>query len=282
MAHANTINLVTGAFSVVAATLVFSPSKLAAQGPTLKYDVVSIKSTNPGDSRRPGMEFLPGGRFRAVKTPFFQVLATAFDIPWQSIEVFQARVKGTPDWMFRDGYDLEAKVEHAEATPSSAKPRRERDRLQWLLTDRLKLKIRREPSQTQGYALVSRKSGVKLAKSAIPQQDCSENVPFAPMTQGGPRCHQIQGGTGRGIHGTAIDMSDLALFLSNWSDRPIVDESRLTGLYAIDTEGWSPAGDDPSRPRLDEILERIGLRLVRKAVAIETIIIEHVERPADN
>src|SRR5205814_8464350 len=69
---------------------------------------------------------------------------------------------------------------------------------------------------------------------------------FAPS--GGTGCHQFQGGAGHGIRGCAVDMSDLALYVSNWTDLPVVDQTGLRELYTIQTEGWALLADDSSRP----------------------------------
>jgi hypothetical protein len=57
------------------------------QAPAVKYEVAAIKLTKSNDPRRRGMEFLPGGRFRSTNTPLFQVLATAYNIPWQYLAI---------------------------------------------------------------------------------------------------------------------------------------------------------------------------------------------------
>ena len=149
--------------------------------------------------------------------------------------------------------------------------------LQAVLADRLKLRIRRDTAEMPVYALVAGSRGLKLEKAKVAEQDCAESAPF-----GGTGCHQFQGGSGRGISGLAVDMQDLALHASNWSDRPIVDQTGLTGLYAIQTEGWDSSGEDPSRRTLHEVLDRFGLKLVGKKAPIEILIVEHVERPSDN
>lgn len=69
---------------------------------------------------------------------------------------------------------------------------------------------------------------------------------------------------GRGVRGTAVDMSDLALYVSNWSDRPVIDQTGLQGLFIVQTEGWTSSADDPSRHTLSEVLEPSGLRLISK------------------
>jgi len=50
------------------------------------FEVASVKPAKPNDPRRPLIEFLPGGRFRAVNMPFVAILATAYNLPWQSVE----------------------------------------------------------------------------------------------------------------------------------------------------------------------------------------------------
>lgn len=79
-------------------------------------------------------------------------------------------------------------------------------------------------------------------------------------------------------------MADLALHVSNWSEVPVVDHTGLKGLYAIQTEGWdgNPSASDSSRPTLDEIFDRLGLKLVRKKSAVEVFVIEHIEKPSEN
>src|SRR5260370_371364 len=117
--------------------------------------------------------------------------------------------------------------------------------------------------------------GTKLERAKFAEQNCTESVPF-----GGAGCHQFQGGAGRGIRGLAVDMSDLAAYVSNWSDRPVVDQTGLKGLYAVQTEGWTSSDDDLPRRTLDEVLDRLGLKLVRKKAPLEIFVIEHVEKPS--
>lgn len=193
-------------------------------------------------------------------------------------------MKGIPDWMFTQPHDLEARAEAPLSSTAPAQSRNERIRLmlQAVLADRLKLQLRRETAEVSGYALVVVPSGIRLRKADTTEQACAESVPFGPVGGAAPGCHQIQGGVGRGMHSSAANMADVALFLSNWSDRPIVDSTGLSGLYAFDTEGWSPSPADPSRQSLEEVLDRIGLKLVGRKVKIETLKIDHIEKPSAN
>jgi uncharacterized protein (TIGR03435 family) len=105
---------------------------------------------------------------------------------------------------------------------------------------------------------------------------------------------------GRGLHAQAVSIPDLALAVSNWSDRPVVDRTGLDGLYNIQTEGWQPmrprpprppgqeltnedrAFADPATPTLFQIFERLGLKLEPQKAPVETIVIQSIDRPSEN
>ncbi len=251
------------------------------EGRGARYEVASIKPSRPTDPRRHGMEYLPGGYFRSTNMPLLPVLATAYNIPFQSIEVLELRMRGVPDWVLSEPYDVEVKAGNGSGFPGMAAGQRNeqmRLMLQAVFADRLKLRIRREIAETPVYGLVAGPHGIKLGRAKIAERDCTEGAPF-----GGTGCHQFQGGAGRGIRGTAIDMVDLAAYVSSWSDRPVIDQTGIKGLYEIQTEGWTSSGnDDANRPGLAEILDRVGLKLVRKKSPLEIVVIEHLERPSEN
>ena len=108
---------------------------------------------------------------------------------------------------------------------------------------------------------------------------------------------------GRGLHATAVNMKDLAGWIENWTDHPVVDRTGLDGLFAINTEGWapisspSPAGavapdpaarpvdgniSDPTRPTLFMVLRRLGLDLKLQKGPTEIYVLGQVERPTGN
>ena len=113
-------------------------------------------------------------------------------------------------------------------------------------------------------------------------------------------CHSIMGGIGRGIHGEAIDIADVALFVQNWTDRPVIDKTGLTDLYDIQTEGWAPmlprpprpdgapptggdAGlDDPDRQTLGQVFGQLGLKMESQRAVVDMFVVEHIEKPAEN
>jgi uncharacterized protein (TIGR03435 family) len=260
--------------------------KLRAQSQTpAGYEVASIKRSHSIDPRSRGIEFPPGGRFQSTGMPFLMVFGIAYNVPTNSIESMRLRVKGMPDWMLTDLYDIEATPEKGSPQESSPTGRNEGVRriLRSVLADRLKLRVRQDEEEMPVFAIMVGTHGPALQKSKVAEQDCVESAPFSPIPPPGPGCHQFQGGVGRGIRGDAVDMADLALEASSWSELPVVDQTGLTGLYAIQTEGWrSTSNDDETRPTLEDVFDRLGLKLVRRKAAISILVVEHVEKPSEN
>lgn len=157
--------------------------------------------------------------------------------------------------------------------------------------------IRREIKELPVYALVLRKGGPKLQKATMDEKDCASR----PTEWGeDASCHSFQGGQGRGIHGQAVSISDVADFVSNWTDQPVIDKTGLDGLFNIQTDGWVPirprmprppgqeptaediAFADPARPTLFRILDRLGLKLESQKAPVEMFVIESAQRPSEN
>ena len=98
----------------------------------------------------------------------------------------------------------------------------------------------------------------------------------------------------------AISMAILAkTILPSVADRPVVDKTGLTGYYDLalpssalrrppppPPPGASQPLDAPSPPLEDEsifaALEALGLRLEPTKGQVETLVIDHVERPSGN
>jgi uncharacterized protein (TIGR03435 family) len=269
----------------------------AAQSPA--FEVVSIKPNKTDDFRNMRMKVLPGGRFSASALPVRMLLVSAYNLPMNPSE----RLSGVPDWVNREQYDIEAKAPAGafpEGMPTSEARAKMQAMLQTLLEDRFKLVMRRETKDVSMYALTVAKGEPKLQKSSVEEKDC----PLGPTDEAS--CHQFMGGQGRGLHAKAVNMKDLAGYIENWTDHPVVDQTGLGGLFAMDTEGWTPmrppppppAGDampnptarpsgdgdmsDPTRPTLVMVLRRLGLDLKLQKGPVEIYVVERMERPTGN
>jgi uncharacterized protein (TIGR03435 family) len=290
--------LVLAGAGMLAVTGLMYPPGIPAQpqsASSLAFEVVSVKPHPAGDTRMQFPSFLPGGRLTS-HAPLFIVIATAYNVAFQG-----PRLTGGPDWIrSADGvYDIEAtppKDALPQGLASNIRAERLRSMLQALLIDRFKLVIRRETKEMPVYTLTVGKGGPKLKKAEIEEKDCPDSDPSGP-NDGKVYCHQISGGRGRGLHGQAVDMADIVKHVENWTDRPLLDQTGLHGLYQIDTKGWLPiqVGPPPAAGAKAEdgtdmadvltvfqMFEKLGLKMEPQKDRAEIFVIEHIEKPTAN
>ena len=265
----------------------------AQQQPRLVFEVASVKPNASQDFRSNGFQFSPGGRFTITNTPVIMIIAIAWNVPFQS-----SRLMGVPSWLRLEKYDIEATAgKSAIGLPPKVREEKLRLMLQTLLADRFKLAIHRETKVMPVYGIVLAKNGPKLEESKIAEKDCPDGPmgPFAPP--GSVYCHSFAGGQGRGLHGQAVDIADLALVVSNFTDRPVVDKTGIKGLFQIETQPWLPMSLGPppapgaksengsdlaDLPTLFSVFEQLGLKLEPQKAPVETFVIDHVEKPDAN
>lgn len=265
-----------------------------AQSPA--FEVISIKPNPSQDFRNMDRQMLPGGRFTATNLPLRLLFTLAYDVPINPSE----RISGLPQWAMEEKYDIDARAPEG-AVPLGLSNRefqaRMRLMLQSLLADRFQAKVRKETKEMTVYAVIVAKDGPKMKNGEIAEKDC------ATVTER-PGCHQFNGGQGRGLHAKAVNMDDLAGYIENWTDHPVINRTGLDGLYAMDTEGWTPMrlppppvgnvpnaaprpngdGDmsDPIRPTLFNVMQKLGLELKQQKGPVDIYIVEHLERPSVN
>jgi uncharacterized protein (TIGR03435 family) len=169
--------------------------------------------------------------------------------------------------------------------------------VQKLLMDRFRLVIHREVKEMPVYVLMVAKGGPKIAKADIEEKDCRPST-ILNLRPGDPveECHVFLGGRGRGLHARAVDMSDLVRYVGNWTDRPLIDQTGIKGLYRIETKGWLPLEPGPppapgaksedgtalaDLPTLFELFEGLGLKMEANRGKAVVYVIDHIERPSD-
>jgi len=232
------------------------------------FEVISIKPVSVSGPHPIGFDIQPGGRLHAVNVPLIMIISAAYDVPFQS-----ARVTGLPDWATGQAYDIDAVPEKGAIPPA----------------DRFKLVMRTEKKELPIYAVTVAKGGLKLKAAAMQEKDCGPTA----------ACHDMHGGMGRGMHSQAADIDDIALFASNWTDRPLVNRTGLAGLFEVDTEGWAPmqprqpradggpdpeaeALADPSHPTVFMIFSRMGLKVEAQKGLLDMYVVESVQQPVAN
>ena len=261
---------------------------LASQGvaQSQDFEAISIKAARSGDPRNTRMRVLPNGDLNASAVPVLLLLRYAYDVPVNP----SPRLSGLPGW--RETYDIEAKAP-ANAVPPGLPEREKRGRIQGmirrLLADRFKLVMRVEQKTMPVYALSVASGGPNLQKSAIAEKDCI----FDTDQQG---CHNFVGGSSfHPLNAQAIDMDDLAGYISNWTDFPVVNRTALSGLFTVHTEGWVPMRLPPPPPNstpdvnafaglptIFSVLGKLGLELKRQEDILPAYTVERIERPTAN
>jgi len=273
--------------SVFCQAVVYLLVALPAVAQSQTFATITIKPARSADPRNARVQVLPNGDLIASAVPVITLLSYAYDVPVNP----SPRLSHLPDWTLREKYDIEAKAP-ANAIPPSLQDSEVRSRIQQmirgLLADRFRLVMRVENKTIAVYALTVASGGSKLQKSAITKKDCT----FDTDPEG---CHNFVAGLGHPLNAKAIDMDDLAHYIGNWTDLPVVNRTALSGLFTVNTEGWAPMRLPPPPPNatpaanpfaglptIFTVLGKLGLELKRQADILPVYTVERIERPAAN
>jgi uncharacterized protein (TIGR03435 family) len=260
---------------------------LPAVAQSQAFATITIKPARSADPRNARVQVLPNGDLIASAVPVITLLSYAYDVPVNP----SPRLSPLPDWTVRERYDIEAKAP-ANAITSSLQDSEARSRIQQmirgLLADRFRLVMRVENKTMSVYALTVASGGSKLQNSEITKKDCT----FDTDPQG---CHNFVAGLGHPLNAKAIDMDDLAHYIGNWTDLPVVNRTALSGLFTVNTEGWAPMRLPPPPPNatpaanpfaglptIFTVLGKLGLELKRQEDILPVYTVERIERPAAN
>jgi uncharacterized protein (TIGR03435 family) len=235
-----------------------SPQSTNAPGAESAFEVASVKPVPPPYPAGGGPWIVTHGRFRAETGWVRAVVAWAYNVS-------TAQVKGAPDWIDRELYYFDARAENQEAGPDQV-----RFMLQALLAERFKLIVHRDTQQGQVYRLTVGKNGSKL-------QDAKD----------GRKNFIDFNGPGRITFTENQTLVGLANVLTNLLSAPILDETGLKDSYNFSLEFADPrdprAEQADSRPDLfSAVQDQLGLRLQADKGPVETLVVDHVERPSAN
>lgn len=250
---------------------------LGAQGPV--FEAATIKPNRSG-SNSSTVQQRPGGQYVMVNGPISTLLLNAFR-PQNTTLV------GAPDWVTSDRYDLEAR---ANATTSSDDLRA---MLRALLIERLKLSAHLEPREQPVYYLVLARGDGRLGPNIErTTRDCGavadatragRPIPeLTPPKNGGDPCG-IRSSGGEILAG-GLTMDVLARNLGNRAGRVVFDRTGLEGYYDL-TVHYSADADRATSDApafFTALQEQLGLKLEPGRAPLQTLVIEHIERPDGN
>jgi uncharacterized protein (TIGR03435 family) len=239
--------------------------------PALKFEVASIKPSQPGETRS-GIRPAPGGERYVASNVTLKLLVTV------AYRIKADQVAGGPAWMDADRFDMNAKAER----PSSVEELHAM--LQDLLAERFELRLHRESKELPMYALTVDQDGPKLKLHEA-------------QSAGDPWIDQVQDHFPQAEwHATFAPMDYFAWRLSLILDRPVVDQTKLKGGYDFDlkfTQELPPniqpgallngEAIDTSGPTIFEAIRRqLGLKRERQKGPVDILVIDQAEKPVEN
>jgi uncharacterized protein (TIGR03435 family) len=277
----STLNLETTLHACMSGAVVVMLLAVPAIAQAQAFEVISVKPARSGVPMR--MRVLPNGDLSASAVPVLLLLSYAYDVPLNP----SPRLAGSPGW--RETYDIEAKAPAMAipvALPESERRRRTQTMVRGLLSDRFKVVMRVEQKTMAVYALRVASGGPSLQKSAIAEKDCIFDT---GATEG---CHNFIAGRGHPLTARAINTDDLAQYIENWADLPVVNRTGISGLFAVETEGWTPMrlppppppGSPPATsfddlPTIYTVLRKLGLELRQQEATVPVYTVVQIERP---
>lgn len=281
-----------GAISQDGAVLHASEKELQSSRP-MAFDAVSIRPSKANESWI--MQWgLPDG-YRVINQPLFATIVVAYFSPQVLMSHgAKGRFLGLPPWVMQDHYDIEAKVapadveewqrqsSPAESTKPGAQRNMQRAMLQAMLAERCKLVTHRTTAEVPIYALVVARHGTKL-KETKPDEAPPAGGQLLAEGEGGMQVPYRRGETPK-ITFYRTSMAALAIYLSHSSGLPVQDKTGLAGKYDFallkhDTD--DALASDPAPPSIWDV-EALGLKLVPAKAPMETIVIDHIEKPSEN
>jgi bla regulator protein BlaR1 len=257
-----------------------------AEGKKWKFAVVSIRKNNSGGPQHIGVATADGYQ---MKNLFLGYLLLMAYVPHTGDGAFYSadQFMGMPAWLTGDDdhYDVDAKVDEADLADwqnPAKQPAMLRSMLQAMLEDRLKLVVHRSTGEARVYRLLAGKNGPKLKET-----NPDELHPGARPMPGGGTLSREQKDDQMTVHYFGISMAQVARFILGDAGRPVEDKTGLAGRYDMTIVKPMPAGAGtpevkPAESSPVDIANQLGLKLEPAKVQVETLVIDHVERPSPN
>jgi uncharacterized protein (TIGR03435 family) len=238
------------------------------------FEAASIKLNRSGEART-SMRILPGGHIEARNRTLHLLIQSAF-----ALQGFQ--IIGGPKWLTSTRFDITTRGGDRQITQHDV-----RVMLQTLLADRFKLIAQHETREFSVYALRPNRADGRLGPSMRRDADCfvGRGAPPPPPQPGDSR-PMVCGFTESAGDLTArgVDMAALAIELTEYTDRPVVDQTGLKGTFNLSLK-WSPdaSAADANLPSIfTAVREQLGLKLEGMKGPVDVLVIDRVEMPSED
>jgi uncharacterized protein (TIGR03435 family) len=238
------------------------------------FDVVSIRR-NVSSDQSINIGSRGSSAFNGINITMLGVVMRAYGVK---------SVVNAPAWLAGERYDI---VTRTIGQPSAD---RVDEMLRTMLKQRLKLEAHIEPRETSVYALVvarpnhpglKRFTGDCDAIRAERESAMKTGQPPPQSSTSGPPCGYTWSSA---IYSGGITLTQLAGMLDWVAGRVIVDRTGLPGRYEFTLRFASPTAPPSDAADAPPVLftalhEQLGLRLDAARAPVDTLVIDHIERP---
>jgi len=245
-----------------------------------RFEVASVKPSAP-DQDGSSITY-PGPSLRVARLPLRDIIGWAYDIGTPSAIGDPAgyRLVGGPETLLTRKFDIDAR-----SSPDTTVEQK-KAMLRTLLAERFKLRIRRETRQVPLYAvrLANKAPGVGLKPSTV-VCDSEQGRAMSAGNRDKPNtCSVVRSELVGGIRifRGAGPMSAMVRQMHGEFDRPVVDETGLTGNYEWSIKYRGPRQEIDAPLFEDAVRQNLGLLIVPKKGPYEVHVIDSAEQPTPN
>ena len=252
--------LLPGAVAACAQGNPVQPLKPMARTADPAFEVAAIKPADPSDTNQ-GFR-LEGRRIFVESVTMTSLICFAYSIQ-------KTQIVNAPQWFDEQRWNIEGTPD-TEGAPSW---HQYRQMLQKLLSTRFGLVMHHDKRELSVYTLTVAKGGPKIEKSKSDPDALSD-------------------GSGRGMGSaqymkfTNDSMTDFAQTMQLMVDRPVVEQTNLSGRYDF-TLLWTPdvmhdTPTDTAPGLFTAVQEQLGLKLTAARIPTDVFVIDAATRPTEN
>jgi uncharacterized protein (TIGR03435 family) len=290
-------------------------AQTAQQSPRVSFDIISVKPNHSENAQSrsnfplgPGDVYVTnGGYFTATNFPLATYIFFAYKVMGNDLAALS---KQLPDWASTERFDITART---DGDPSKDTKDQMRLMMRSLLADRFGLVTHYETRESSVFGLLLIKPGktgpqfqqhpadasctTVLSPASTPTSDAQT----APVGAGFPsQCGgvlimpaTVPGRFRAGARNVTMPFIANQLTAMGGLDRPVLDQTGLTGLFDFVIEWVPEAGinlanglDSPADPNgptfMQAVKEQLGLKLESQKGSTQTLIIDKVGHPTEN
>jgi uncharacterized protein (TIGR03435 family) len=247
------------------------PPKQMAPDANPAFEVATIKPSDPAHPEQ--IITLRGAEVITTNVTVHALINLAY---W----LHPKQLTGGPAWTESDKFDMAGKPD----APGQPNVDQMKVMIQKLLADRFQLKFHFENRELPAYAISIAKTGAKITQS----QDDPKGIP-------GWNFRRTPSGMTMSFRNSPL--SQFAALLQNSTDKPVVDQSGLSGRYdftltftpdpaqaALLGGPPPPAADnlDAAPDLFTAFQQQLGLKLESTKAPVDVMVIESVGKPSEN